>query len=221
MRDERIAAQSGTNGRFAVSGNIGTAKSDARKLLRTGTPGIYRKGTRYVVVYNAGGRQRKEFARTLAEARKIKSARIADDARGEFQERTTLRLREFLTDWIDRYQGTGRRGFRENTRDEYRRLLSHYAHGYFSERLRLVDVTPHTLAQFVAWLADEQKQGKRLGDATIRNIMIPVRAALATAQREVSSATAQRPGSRFHTGPRHRTRRWTTCRRSRATSSPR
>jgi integrase len=47
-----------------------------------------------------------------------------------------------------------------------------------------VDVTPHTLAQFVAWLADEHKQGKRLGDATIRNIMIPVRAALATAQRE-------------------------------------
>jgi hypothetical protein len=73
MRDERIAAPSGTNGRFAVSGNIGTAKSDARKLLRTGTPGIYRKGTRYVVVYNAGGRQRKEFARTLAQARKIKT----------------------------------------------------------------------------------------------------------------------------------------------------
>ena len=96
----------------------------------------------------------------------------------------TLRLREFLTDWIDRYQGTGRRGFRENTRDEYRRLLDHYAHRYFSERLRLVDVTPHALAQFVAWVADEHKQGKRLGDATIRNILIPVRAALATAQRE-------------------------------------
>ena len=47
-----------------------------------------------------------------------------------------------------------------------------------------MDVTPHTLAQWVAWLADERKQGKALADASIRNALIPVRAALATAQRE-------------------------------------
>ena len=56
------------------------------------------------------------------------------------------------SDWIDRYQGNGRRGFREGTRDDYRRLLAQYAHSLFGERLRLVYVTPRTLAQWVAWL---------------------------------------------------------------------
>lgn len=158
------------------------------KLVRTTVPGVFKKiGAKkrpYVVVYRAGGKQRKESCRTLGEARQVKRAREADRDRGEFQHRTTLRFREFLSDWIERYAGTGRRGFRESTRVEYRRLLEHYAHRYFGERLRLVDVTPHHLAQFVAWLVDERKQGSRLSDSTIRNIVVPVRAALATAQRE-------------------------------------
>ncbi len=163
---------------------------DGRRLVRTGTPGILRReradgsAGSYVVVFLAGGRQRKESARTLAEARAIKAARAADSVRGEFQERTSLTLRAFLADWIARYEGTGRRGFRRGTREEYRRLLDAYAHSYFGERLRLVDVTPHTLAQFVAWLADERKQGKALADTSIRNAVVPVRAALATAVRE-------------------------------------
>ena len=179
-----VAASDSTEEVNVVPHKAGIALSDTRRLIRTATPGIYRKGSRYVVVYRAGGKQRKEFARTLAEARQVRAARVADDARGEFQVRTTIRLREFLSEWIDRYQGTGRRGFRESTREEYRRLLDAHAHRYFSERVRLVDVTPHTLAQFVAWLADEAKQGRRYSDATVRNIVIPVRAALATAQRE-------------------------------------
>jgi len=84
-----------------------------RRLVRTSTPGIYRReradGTLggYVVIYRAAGRQRKESARTLAEARAIRSARAADVARGEFQERSAITLRDFLADWIDRYGGKG------------------------------------------------------------------------------------------------------------------
>jgi integrase len=95
-----------------------------------------------------------------------------------------LAIRAYLIEWIDRYQGTGRRGFRENTRAEYRRLLDNYCHRYFSDRLRLVDITPHALARFVAWLTNDHAQGRHLADTTIRNIVMPVRAALATAQRE-------------------------------------
>lgn len=65
-----------------------------------------------------------------------------------------------------------------------RRLLDTYAHVYFGERLRLVDVTPHTLAQFVAWLVAGAGEGKALADSTVTNAVIPVRAALATAKRE-------------------------------------
>lgn len=157
---------------------------DARRMVKTSTPGIYKRGGSYVVVYRAGGKQRKEYARTLAEARKLKAARTADDARGEFQARSTVTLRAFLAEWIDRYHGTGRRGFREGTREEYRRLLDAYAHRYFGERLRLVDLTPHHLAQYVGWLADPGKQGRRLSDSTIANAVVPLRAALSTAQRE-------------------------------------
>lgn len=165
-------------------------KRDERSLVKTSTPGIYRRrnadGTlgQYVVVYRAGGKQRREYADTLDAARRVKRERESDRDRGEWQERTTITVRAFLTEWIDRYQGNGRRGFREGTRDEYRRLLEQYAHEFFSERLRLVDLTPRHLAQFVSWLADERKQDRRLSDSTIANAVVPVRAALATAKRE-------------------------------------
>lgn len=160
------------------------ARADERKLVRTKTPGIYRRGRSYVVIYRAGGRQRKEFARTLDEARRIKRERETDRDRGELQERTTITLRAYLEEWVERYQGQGRRGFRENTRDEYRRLLERYAHRFFSPRLRIIDLTPYQLARFVDWLCDEPKQRRRLSDSTVANVVMPLRAALATAQRE-------------------------------------
>jgi hypothetical protein len=54
----------------------------------------------------------------------------------------------------------------------------------FPSKLKLIDVTTFKLARFVDWLADEDEQGKRLSDSTIANIVIPVRAALSTANRE-------------------------------------
>lgn len=166
------------------------AKRDARRLVKTGTPGVYKRVgpdgsvSGYVAIFRAGGAQRKRYAKTLAEARTLKRANETDDDRGEFQPRSNITLRAFLSEWIDRYHGTGRRGFREGTRAEYRRLLGRYAHIYFSERLRLVDVTPRHLAQFVGWLADERQQGKSLTDSSIANAVVPVRAALSTARRE-------------------------------------
>lgn len=107
-----------------------------------------------------------------------------DRDRGELEEQTRVRLLAFLDEWIERYQGQGRRGFRENTRDEYRRLIGAYAHRYFPRRLKLVELTPYLLARFVDWLADDAEQGRHLSDSTINNVVNPLRAALATAQRE-------------------------------------
>src|SRR4051794_36474296 len=93
----------------AAKGEVG--KTNAGQLVKTATPGIYRKigaKTRpYVVIYRAAGKQRKEACRTLAEARAVKAARQADDARGEFQIRSKMTLRDYLSDWIDTYQGNG------------------------------------------------------------------------------------------------------------------
>ena len=158
-------------------------------LVKTATPGIFKKPgakTRpYVVVYRAAGKQRKESCRTMAEARAIKAVRETDDLRGEFQARSKITLRAYLTDWIETYQGNGRHGFREGTRVEYRRQLRFGAYAFFGERLKLTDVTPLHLADFVRWLADPaQQNGRRYSDSSIANRVNPVRSALATARRD-------------------------------------
>ncbi len=93
-------------------------------------------------------------------------------------------MHEYLREWVGRYQGTGRRGFREETRGEYRALLDKYALRFFPPRLKLTELTPSGVAGFVAWLCDPAKQGRELADSTVRNALSPLRAGLATARRE-------------------------------------
>ncbi len=101
----------------------------AAPMEKTRHPGIYKRGARYVVVYRVDGRQRKESARTLDEARRLKAARMADRDRGEFHdEQSRVKFRDYAEEWIERYQGTGRRGFTEDSRDDYRRDLERYAY---------------------------------------------------------------------------------------------
>ena len=150
----------------------------AAKLERTRTPGIFKRGRRYVFSYRVEGKQRWESARTLAAAREAKSARATDIGRGEFEPRSRLTLKEYASDWIERYQGRGRRGFRENTRIEYRRQLEHYIYPYFGA-VRLTAITPSQIAKFVDGLCKQD-----LADQTIRNIVSPLRACLASAVRE-------------------------------------
>lgn len=181
----------------------------AAPLETTRYPGIYKRGSRYVVRYRAGGRKRSEAVRTLEEARRLKRAREADHDRGEFQEQSRVSFREYGEEWIERHQG--RKGFRESTRDDYRRDLRKYAYPFFDERLgrTVSQVTPRDVANFIAWLCDPKamaevahasaveqarEKGKpppkrkrpelRLHDATVRRILAPVRSCFATAVRE-------------------------------------
>ena len=136
--------------------------AEERKLIRTSERGIYKRlkadgtATGYVVVFRAQGKQRKVYASTLSAA-SAKRAEVATDiARGEFQPRSTVRLNAYLLDWVERYGGTGKRGFRETTRAEYKRLIETLAARYFSERLRLADVGPQHIAAFITWLSDPE-----------------------------------------------------------------
>jgi hypothetical protein len=89
-------------------------------LQRTRFAGVYRRGSRFVVVYRSGGRQRKQAAATLAEAQAIK---LVWDAEARAERRGPT-LQAFALGWLDRYAGSGRDSVRENTRREYRRLLA-------------------------------------------------------------------------------------------------
>jgi integrase len=154
-------------------------------MEKTRHAGIYRRGGRYVFSYRLNGKQRWESARTLDEARKLKAAQTADLARGEFSQRSNLSLHGYAREWIDRYQGTGRRGFREETRGEYRALLEKYALTFFPEGTGLTELTPRTVADFIGWLVRRpNRSGGSLADSSVRNALKPLSACLATARRE-------------------------------------
>jgi len=95
-------------------------------LVRTSTPGIYRRGAKYVVVVRDNRRRQvKRFADTLAEARSVKSELQADIIRGEYTPRSQVALAEYAREWIDTYQGRTSRGFKESTRRDYRAATPH------------------------------------------------------------------------------------------------
>src|ERR1700759_105635 len=129
------------------------AAREKRRLRKTKTPGVYRRvdqdGTTvgYVAVIVVAGRQRKRMAPTYDAARRLKREGETDRDRGVLEEHGTIRFVEFLDEWVERYRGQGRRGFRVHTRNEYRRLIQAYAHPYFPKRLKLVEVTPYVLAR--------------------------------------------------------------------------
>jgi len=103
----------------------------APKLVKTKTPGVYRRGGCYVVRYRHGGEERKRFARTYAEARAIKQDVETDKRRGEHRETGTLTFEEYAMGWLDTYTGRTSRGFRDSTRKGSRFSIEQRAIPFF------------------------------------------------------------------------------------------
>jgi len=205
--------QSGENALVKVPGVPGIYRRHVKDCTRGD-----RCGCAYVVVYrDADGHQRRETFRTRAEAiegKRLAARRVAlskahaaglhrdvshDDcpdcerAREE-RDRAEPLLREYAREVIGRYQGTGRRGYREETRDEDERLLERYALRYFGPDVRLADVGPKQIADFIGWLVKQpSSRGGTLSDRSVRNALKPLRIVLATARRE--GAIAHNPAS--------------------------
>src|SRR5207249_2256241 len=141
----------------------------AAPMERTRTPGFYKRGSRYVATVYANGRTNKKAFPKFELARKWRNARKAEIDSGEYQEASRLRFREYAEEFIERYQGNGRRGFTDDTRDEYRRDLKRYAYPYLDERLgrRLTEISPRDIANWIGWLRDAREQGRRLAAGRI------------------------------------------------------
>jgi integrase len=187
----------------------------AGKLVKTSTPGIYRRHTKdcdragrcdcaYVVVYDG----RMQTFPNLAEAREGKrvAAREAKFLRAHqaglhsdeprdgcpecireriARDRAEPSLHQYAREWVERYQGTGRRGYREETRDEDRRVLNKFALEYFPPDTRLRQLGPRDIADFIGWLVKQpSRRGGTLSDRSVRNALQPLSACLATARRE-------------------------------------
>ena len=145
---------------------------------KTKTPGIFKRGDRYVFSYRVEGKQRWELARTLDEARRARAARTTDIRRGEFQEHSRVRC-----------ANTARHGWSATWAEvvaasamDARRIPppARPVHVSLLQVGELTEITSSRVAGF-GWLCDEGEQGRALSDATVRNIMAPLRACLATA----------------------------------------
>jgi hypothetical protein len=121
-----------------------------------------------------GGRQRKQYADTLAQARAIKLERDGE-ARALRRGPT---LHGFSLSWLDRYAGTGHDSVRANTRREYRRLLVNYALRYFDREVPVRDLDRAALQHFLDWLTLQPGRDGRLCDRSISNALTPLRLAL-------------------------------------------
>lgn len=149
-------------------------------LRRTGHPGVYRRGSRFVAVYRRDGRQRKESAASFAEARALKIARDAE----ERATRAGPLLHEYALAWVGAYGGSGHDTVNEATRREYRRLLVTFALRYFPAGLRLAELDHEALQGFVSWLIVYRGERGRLSDRSIRNAVAPLRLCLLAAAEE-------------------------------------
>jgi hypothetical protein len=166
------------------------------KLTKTSKPGIFRRHGKecsgkgrcdcsYVIVWRSLGRQYTETHRTLALAQEAKRGREAEVAEGAFAEGGREKLHDYALDWIERYQGTGRRGYRPETRDEDRRLLERYTLQYFPADLKLAEITPRMVADFIGWLTRQpSRRGGTLSDSAVRNAFRPLSVCLSSARRE-------------------------------------
>lgn len=167
---------------------IPPATPENRRMIPVaGHPGIYTKGTRYVVVWRHRGRQRKRSFRTLSEARRFKATTRA----GETQPTSREPFQTYARRWAATYTGRTARGLDAGTRESYLRSLERVAIPWFGNT-RLDEIDAPMLREFIAHLAHE----RGLAPATVRRYYAPVRAMLATAHEDGALRTNPAQGVR-------------------------
>jgi hypothetical protein len=98
----------------------------AAPTVKTDTPGVYTRGSKYVITYrDVDGRQRWESFATKNAARRAKRARQAAVDRGEHRPQCKLTVAQYAVTWFDTYQGRSG-GIRERTRQDNRRDVERY-----------------------------------------------------------------------------------------------
>jgi integrase len=162
-----------------------------RQLVKTSTPGIYKRGGRYVVRFrDSRGKQRKLFARTLAEARDVKAEKTTDVRRGEYRALSKVTFAEYAPEWIASYAGRTSRGVRDATRRDYARALGldldtgepldppRGAVAFFG-RMRLTEIETRDVKTYATQVASTG-----VARGTVRLALAPVKTLLATAVEE-------------------------------------
>jgi integrase len=158
-------------------------------LAKTKTPGVYRRGKKYVYAYRVRGVQRWKTVETYDEARRGKLAAEVDVDRGELRDLSRVSFGDYAREWIVNYQGRTSNGFRGSTRRAYTQMLEARIIPYFDGRvrLRLAEIEPRDVKAFVRWMngqEDPRRPGRLLGKSWIRQHIAVLRALLGDAMEE-------------------------------------
>jgi len=146
---------------------------------RTKTPGIYKRGGRYVFRYRGpSGAPRWSSAATIAEAKTKRAALTTDVDRGEYRAASRVTFADYAERWAESYVGRTSRGVNADTIADYRRNLDRHAIPFFG-RTPLTAIGPPELRAFAAHVA---ARGVKRG--TVRLALAPVKALLATAHED-------------------------------------
>jgi integrase len=170
----------------------------AAPMEKTRTPGIFKRGGRYVVTFrDATGRQRKESAPTYDAARTLKRKRDQQSRDGETHtpKREQLTLAAYACELygadLEREEGgepekgryQGRRGaVRDSTRADYRRDIEAYWLPALGRR-RLPTIMAPDIAKVLAEIAGREEDGY-LTDRSLKRLYAPLSALLAQAVEE-------------------------------------
>lgn len=174
-----------------------TATPQHRRMIAVSRhPGVYQKGSRYLVRWRHHGRQKTRSFRTLTEASRFK----AKTASGDTQATSRMLFRRYAAEWANSYTGRTARGLTDSTRESYRDALKRHAIPFFGT-VPLDAIDPPLLRDFVEHLAR-----KGLAPASVRRTYAPVRALLATAYEDGHLRTNPAQGVRIVVGDARRSK---------------
>ncbi len=154
-----------------------TTPKDGRKLAKTPYPGIFKRGSRYVVVWYHDGGQHKSFHATLAEAKEAQGIRRQP---GRSRPASQRRFPDYAAEWLNFYDGRSAGGLAPSTRRAYERDMKQRICPFF-RRYRLAEIGPPEIRRFIGEL---EKEG--LAPTSIKKILAPLKALFATAVDELA-----------------------------------
>lgn len=144
-------------------------------MVRTDTPGVYRRGERFVTVWRHRGLQHKQTFGSYDEAIAARRRRQSGDTRPDRSPTAGDSLAHFARVWIEHYPGRTQHGIDEETRSDYRRSLEVHVIPELG-RIPLRAVTPWDIRQLVRTL-----ETNGLRPSSVRKHIAPVKALFAMA----------------------------------------
>jgi integrase len=160
-----------------------TSTDDHRAQRATSTPGISKRGGRYTYRYHdpLTGKKRYGSAKTKAAAIKKRTATRAAIDDGSYRTPVKSTFADYAREWITGYTGTGSRGIRPATRDEYERDIQR-AIAYFGEVHPLTSLDPQAVRKYAQHLGTGSRiDGRALSTRTRKRVMVPLSLCLAQA----------------------------------------